>query len=167
MTISVTSDYGVALPQGNLLGNMGENKLRKIRILHPIFENATYILKLLYNDGIIYECAVNDGEMCVDGSLLRYEGNVNAQFFAYADEENESDKVFESDIFTLNIGGCVDGEVKAIPTYEQSEDMLIKLQSEFSKFKTTPIDIFTTPISLETESIYSDDFTVSQAQTTI
>lgn len=145
MTILIGENYGVATPCGRVLGYMGENRLRRLRVIHPHFENAVYILKLRYSDGVIYECEIRSGEMPVDGSLLRMEGEAEAQFFAYVIHENEDGTenicVFESEIFTVEIGGCIDGQAQAIPTYEQSRDMLEKLLAQFNSIAGKPIAV--------------------------
>lgn len=141
MTIIIGKDYGVSMPEGDLLGHMGEHKLRKLRVIHPHFENAVYILKIMYSDSTIYEVEIKDGEISVDGSLLREKGCVKAQFYAFCQHEaadNEASLVFESDIFSLRIGDQLDGDKKAIPTYESSKDMLEKLLTQFKKLSSEP-----------------------------
>lgn len=141
MTIIIGKDYGVSMPEGDLLGHMGEHKLRKLRVIHPHFENAVYILKIMYSDSTIYEVEIKDGEISVDGSLLREKGCVNAQFYAFCQHEaadNEDSLVFESDIFSLRIGDQLDGDKKAIPTYESSKDMLEKLLTQFKRLSSEP-----------------------------
>lgn len=128
MTIVISNNYGVSFPYGRTMAYMGENELRTVQVIHPIFPTANYIMKFAYNDGVIYEVPVENGKMSVSGSLLRYEGTVQAQFYAYEiDDDGSAAKVFESEIFDVIIGKCLDGEVTAIPTYESSQDMLARI----------------------------------------
>lgn len=111
----------------------GEHKLRKMQVIHPIFKDAQYIIRFSYNDGVIYAVPVIDGVLTVDGSLLRYEGEVQAQFFAYVnDDDGEDVQIFESEIFSVFIGKCLDSNLTAIPTYEQAKQTLNYLLSNFS-----------------------------------
>lgn len=132
MTIIIGEHFGVTMPYGNILGYTGEHRLRKLLVVHPIFKDAVYTLKFRYSDGVIYEKEITGGKMEVDGSLLREEGEIECQFFAYSDSgDGSASLVFESSPFTLKIGACIDGEVTAIPTYEQAKDMLDKLLAQF------------------------------------
>ena len=142
MTIIITKDYGVSMPRGNLLGCVGEHLLRTVTVVHPKFENARYIIKFLYSDNVCYEKEITNGILTLDGSLLRIGGNVKMQFFAYAkdtNDENSSQKIFESEIFTARIGDSIGIKPSSIPTYEQSKDMLDKLLDAFSSIINRPI----------------------------
>lgn len=142
MTIIITKDYGVSMPRGNLLGCVGEHLLRTVTVVHPKFENARYIIKFLYSDNVCYEKEVTDGVLTLNGSLLRQEGSVKMQFFAYSKDESsgtDETKVFESEIFTARIGGAIGTQPTPIPTYEQSKDMLDKLLDAFSEIINQPV----------------------------
>lgn len=127
MTIIISENHPAAFPLGKVLGYVGENKLRQVKVVHPEFENATYVMKFLYSDDVCYEVPVEDGVFSVDGSLLREVGEIKMQFIAYRDGDENADEIFSSEIFTAQIGESLDIPPQAIPTYEQSEDMLKKL----------------------------------------
>ena len=120
MTIIVNKNYGVTLPEGDLLGSVGEHLLRTVRVIHPTFQGAGYSMIFRYPDGTVYECLVENGEMPVHGSLLTGPCTVEAQFCATVQGENdEADLVFESEVFQLTVG---DGLAEQAQPADPEED---------------------------------------------
>lgn len=127
MNIIIGDNYGVTLPCGNVLGSVGENMLRTHRVYHPRFENASYILRLRYRDNVIYDTEIVGGILTVYGSLLRFAGEVEAQFRAVKTDEDELRLVFQSEIFKLRIEPSISGSSSEIPPYEESLTMFEEL----------------------------------------
>lgn len=136
MTIIIGENYGVTLPGGNILGSMGENRLRTHKVVHPKFEDASYILRLRYSDGKLYDTEVKDGVLTVYGSLLRSPGEIEAQFRAVkTDSSGDKDEklVFQSEIFKLRIDPAIDGSASEIPPYEESKSLFEELLEGMKK----------------------------------
>lgn len=127
MTVIINENHKAVLPLGNILGSRGEHLLRKLKVTHPKFQGASYIVKFVTPSGYCYEAPVTEGEIPIDGAITNEEGEVKMQFYAIVPSTGESDSIFKSEIFTGKILPSIDNEGSAIPTYKQSKDMLAKL----------------------------------------
>lgn len=142
MKIIIDKNYGVTLPQGNLLGYLQENKLRKLEIIHPKFDKVKYAMMFEYSDGVIYEQFVENGVLAVGGSLLRTTGNVKCQFKAFDDSADTTEElIFLSEIFILEIKDSIDGNADKIPTYEQTYDLLGQLMNAINILSDAELDL--------------------------
>lgn len=126
MTIIISEHNGVTLPGGQLLGCVGENKLRRIRVIHPHFLGANYYLRLVTPDESCYQLIISDGIIEVPGSVLAAAGECSACFIAVKQGDNE-ELVFRSELFTLKIAPSLSSQVQPVPAYEQAKDIFNEL----------------------------------------
>lgn len=120
MTITIYQNGEVFVPN-KLIGFEGETNYRSINFEYSSVAGAAgYKLRLLYNDGLIYELPIINGAAAVGGSVLREAGKIQAQWIAYAMDElsEEYELVAKSKVFELIIGSSIGDDISEIPTYE-------------------------------------------------
>lgn len=99
MVVIIGENGEVALSQGNVLGCVNENGLRRHRVIHPKFDGAYYSMMLEKGGADVKEVRIENGLMVVDGELLQKAGEIKAQFKA----KKSGSFIFMSEIFTVRV----------------------------------------------------------------
>lgn len=130
MKITLGEGY-TARTDTTTLGYAGETNARKIVVENYLCNGADlYKIRFKYPDGVIYDVAIPDsGVYTIDGSVLRCVGTVRTQVLACKLDGDNYEYVKKSNILNLSINNALGDDVAAIPTYEQSADMLEKVLS--------------------------------------
>lgn len=127
MNIILDNNYYVSIDQ-KIIGYKGETDSRKISFEGLAVEGAdSYKLRIYYDDiEQAYDVPIENGQIIVNGSLLRKRGYVQAQVIACKSDGDKYSMVKKSNVFSLEIGSSlIDGS--AIPTFEQSTEALEKV----------------------------------------
>jgi len=129
MNLYIRAD-GAIKADDTLIGYVGETNHRKITVVQaPIVENAEYRLYFDIGNTNPYEVALVDGEYTVDGSVLASEGEITVQWAALVPEGEAYIEVAKSAKLSLHVGASIDGTPEAVPTYEQTLDLLDQLNN--------------------------------------
>ena len=127
MNIILDNNYYVSIDQ-KIIGYKGETDARKISFEGLAVDGAdSYKLRIYYDDiEQAYDVPIENGQIIVNGSLLRKRGYVQAQVIACKTDGDKFSMVKKSNVFSLEIGSSlIDGS--AIPSYEQSVEALEKV----------------------------------------
>lgn len=134
MIIVLDNDY-YAKPSSTLLGYVGEQQSRRVKIENYYTENADlYSVIFEYEDGVKYEVDFHYGEFEVTASLLRSPQKVKCQILAKAVIQGTDAYrlVKKSNIFLLDIGKSIEGEPEPVPDYEETLSLLDKIRQMIS-----------------------------------
>lgn len=102
MVVIIGENGEVTLSQGNVLGCVNENGLRRHVVIHPKFDGAYYSMMLESEGAVAREVKIENGLMTVDGDILKKEGELRAQFAAKRSDKSGS-FAFMSEIFTVRV----------------------------------------------------------------
>ncbi len=128
MPVVNITDNGQAYVQDNILGYVGDNRSKVLKIIHPAFDGCEYRILFSVPGGGVYETTLDEnGEYLIEGSLLAEAGKCECDFRAVKLSGDEYETVWYSEIFELDILESLNGETEPIPTYEQSESALEKV----------------------------------------
>ncbi|MGN1133723.1 MAG: leucine-rich repeat domain-containing protein [Oscillospiraceae bacterium] len=128
MKIYISDSFTAACDSDNILGRIGETNSRTVEVEQPDVEGAdSYRLRFCYDDDVIYDVPLNNGELTVSASLLRYAGIVNCVWIASKALGEGYQLVAKSNSVALEIQASTDGS-EAVPAPEVQTNLLDKCQ---------------------------------------
>ena len=156
ITIELDEDYNTSIKKADL-GYVGEEKSRTIMLKNYEIDGADrYIIRFLYDDGVLYDEDITSGVYNVTASIMRLTGYVRAQIVALKTDLDGESYIYvkKSSIFKLRIREALDGSVTEPSEGSGTSYDILKL--DVSKVKQ---DLQTKVDKVEGKGLSTNDFT--------
>ena len=154
ITIELDEDYNTSIKKADL-GYVGEEKSRTIMLKNYEIDGADrYIIRFLYDDGVLYDEDITSGVYNVTASIMRLTGYVRAQIVALKTDLDGESYIYvkKSSIFKLRIREALDGSVSE----DDGGSSYDSLKLDVSKVKQ---DLQTKVDKVEGKGLSTNDFT--------